>query len=85
MSLWDLYDTGNANYSKLQVLSLHGNPIGEGGAMKALKCLYRCKTPLQELDLAYIGMGEEDCEPLALLIANTDTLQKLDPTSPPAV
>ena len=66
------------NLTKLQVSSLHGNPIGKGGAMKALKCLCRYKTPLQELDLAYIGMGEEDCEPLALLIANTNTLQKLD-------
>ena len=63
--------------TKLQVLSLRHNPIGKGGAFEVLKCLYHCKTPLKELDFADTGVGEEDCAQLALLISNTDTLEKV--------
>jgi Ran GTPase-activating protein (RanGAP) involved in mRNA processing and transport len=58
--------------TKLQVLSLWGNPIGNGGAVEVLKCLHHCKTPLKELDLAHTGVGEEDCAQLALLVANSN-------------
>lgn len=34
--------------------------------------------PLQGIEGTDIGMGEEDSEPLGRLIANTDTLKKLD-------
>ena len=63
--------------AKLQELSLQGNPIGKGGAVEVLKCLHHYKTPLKELDLHDTGVGEEDCAQLALLIANTDTLEVL--------
>ena len=56
------------NLTHLQVLTLWGNPIGKGGAVEVLKCLYHYKTPLKELDLSGTGVGEEDCAQLALLI-----------------
>ena len=56
------------NLTHLQVLTLQGNPIGKGGAVEVLKCLYHYKTPLKELDLEDTGVGEEDCAQLALLI-----------------
>ncbi len=58
--------------TKLQILSLCQNPIGRCGAVEALKCLHHCRTPLKELNLSATGMGKEDCEQLALVIANTD-------------
>jgi Ran GTPase-activating protein (RanGAP) involved in mRNA processing and transport len=58
--------------TKLQVLSLWDNPIGNGGAVEVLKCLHHCKTPLKELNLAHTGVGEEDCAQLALLVANSN-------------
>ena len=64
--------------AKLQELSVRGNPIGKGGAVEVLKCLHQCKTPLKELKLSNTGVGEEDCAQLALLIANTDSLEVLD-------
>ena len=60
--------------AKLQELSLHGNPIGKGGAVEVFKCLHHYKTPLKELDFSGTGVGEEDCAQLALLIANTEVL-----------
>ena len=57
---------------KLQQLCLSSNPIGKGGAVEALKCLHNFKTPLKELDLAITGIGEEDCEQLALLTGLED-------------
>ena len=56
------------NLTHLQVLNLWENPIGKGGAVEVLKCLYHYKTPLKELDLRNTGVGEEDCAQLALLI-----------------
>ena len=64
--------------AKLQVLSLHGNPVGKGGAVEVFKCLHHYKTPLKKLNFGATGVGEEDCAQLALLIANTDTLERLD-------
>ena len=64
--------------AKLQVLSLGGNPVGKGGAVEVFKCLHHYKTPLKELNFCGTGVGEEDCAQLALLIANTDTLERLD-------
>ena len=55
----------------LHNLSLIHNSIGQGGAVKLLKCLFRCKTPLKTLNLEQTGVGERDCAELALLIANT--------------
>ena len=63
--------------AKLQVLSLRGNPVGKGGAVEVFKCLHYYKTPLKELNFGCTGVGEEDCAQLALLIANTDTLERL--------
>ena len=63
--------------AKLQELSLQGNPIGKGGAVEVFKSLHHYKTPLKELELTDTGVGEEDCAQLALLIANTDTLEVL--------
>ena len=65
------------NLTELQVLSFWDNPIGNGGAVKILKCLNHCKTPLKELNLQSTGVGEEDCVQVAMLIANTD-LERLD-------
>ena len=56
------------NLTHLQVLTLMRNPIGKGGAVEVLKCLYHYKTPLKELDLRSTGVGEEDCAQLALPI-----------------
>ena len=64
--------------AKLQVLSLYRNPVGKSGAVEVFKCLHHYKTPLKELDFGDTGVGEEDCAQLALLIANTDTLERLD-------
>ena len=64
--------------AKLQELSLQGNPIGKGGAVEVFKSLHHYKTPLKELNFGGTGVGEEDCAQLALLIANTDTLEILD-------
>ena len=55
------------NLSKLKALSLGFNPIGKGGAVEVLKCLYHHKIPLEELNLQYTGVGEEDCALIALL------------------
>ena len=63
--------------TKLQVLSLRSYHIGKGGAVEVLKRLHNCKTPLKKLKLD-LELGEEACAQLALLIANTDTLEKLD-------
>ena len=63
------------NLSKLQALSLNGNPIGKGGAVEVLKCLYHHKIPLEKLNLQYTGVGEEDCALIALL---TRTLLNLN-------
>ena len=63
--------------AKLQELSLQGNPIGKGGAVEVFKSLHHYKTPLKELNFGGTGVGEEDCAQLALLIANTDTLEVL--------
>ena len=56
------------NMTHLQVLNLSLNPIGKGGAVEVLKCLFHYKTPLKVLDLWDTGVGEEDCAQLALLI-----------------
>ena len=64
--------------AKLQELSVWDNPIGKGGAVEVFKCLHHCKTPLKKLDLTGTGVGEEDCAQLALLIANTNTLEVLN-------
>ena len=56
------------NLTHLQVLTLSWNPIGKGGAVEVLKCLYHYKTPLKVLNLYGTGVGEEDCAQLALLI-----------------
>ena len=63
------------NLSKLKVLTLGCNPIGKGGAVDVLKCLYHHKIPLERLDLDNTGVGEEDCALIALL---TRTLLYLD-------
>ena len=55
------------NLSMLRALSLDGCPIGEGRAVKVLKCLYHHKIPLEKLDLEDTGVGEEDCALIALL------------------
>ena len=52
--------------SKLRALSLGGNPIGKGGAVEVLKCLYHHKILLEKLDLHNTGMGEEECALIAL-------------------
>ena len=64
--------------TKLQVISLWFNPIGKGGAVEVLKCLHHFKTPLKKLNFAGTGVGEQDCAQLALLIASTDTLRRLE-------
>ena len=56
------------NLTHLQELALWKNPIGKGGAVEVLKCLYHYKTPLKELDLRGTGVGEEDCAQLALFV-----------------
>ena len=63
------------NLSKLKVLTLGCNPIGKGGAVDVLKCLYHHSIPLEKLDFQYTGVGEEDCALIALL---TRTLLDLD-------
>ena len=63
--------------TKLQALSLCGNPIGKGGAVELLKCLHHCKTPLKKLDLVATGVGVEDGDELAPLLANTAHLEWL--------
>ena len=64
--------------ANLQVLHLYGNPVGRGGAVEVFKCLHHYKTPLKKLNFGNTGVGEEDCAQLALLLANTDTLEILD-------
>ena len=55
------------NLTKLRALSLGDNPIGKGGAVEVLKCLYSHKIPLEKLDLCDTGVGEEECAQIALL------------------
>ena len=53
------------NLTHLQELTLHRNPIGKGGVVEVIQCLYHYKTPLKELNLMDTGVGEAQ---LALLI-----------------
>ena len=62
------------NLSKLKALSLGYNPIGKGGALEVLKCLYHHKIPLEKLNLSNTGVSEEDC---ALIAPLTRTLLDL--------
>ena len=54
----------------LQDLSLHRNPISEGGAVEVLRSLHHYKTPLKTLDLHSTGIGEQDSVPLVQLIGD---------------
>ena len=58
------------NLTKLQALYIGFNPIGKGGAVEVLKCLYHHKIPLEILDLCDTGVGEEDCTLIPLLARN---------------
>ena len=55
------------NLTTFQALSLKDNPIGKGGAVEVLKCLYHHKIPLEKLDFRNTDAGEEDCAQIALL------------------
>ena len=54
----------------LQHLSLHSNPISEGGAVEVLRSLHHYKTPLKTLYLQDTGIGEQDSVPLVQLIGD---------------
>ena len=58
--------------TSLQTLGLRDNPIGCGGAVQVLKCLYSHRIPLKTLYLGFTGVGEEDCIVLHDLIVLTD-------------
>ena len=62
--------------SRLEDLSLGGNPIGSGGAVEVIKAL--CGNGVKELWLYNTGIGKPDCEALCELLKSSHSLQHLD-------
>ena len=56
--------------SRLEVLDLSNNPIGEGGAVELMRALSHYKTPLKELYLHRTSLGEEDIQALCEVLAD---------------
>ena len=62
--------------SRLEVLDLSLNSIGEGGAVELMRALSHYKTPLKELKLQGTSLGEEDIVGLCKVLAQ-DQIEKL--------
>ena len=58
--------------TQLEVLSLNGNPIGDGGAVKLMKSLHENYSPLKELNLSDSKIGCDDCVQLAFIMENLE-------------
>ena len=56
--------------SRLEVLNLSYNPIGQGGAVELMRALSHYKTPLKELKLEWTSLGEEDIQALCEVLAD---------------
>ena len=56
--------------SRLEVLRLSFNPIGEGEAVELMRALSHFKTPLKELRLQRTSLGEEDIQALCEVLAD---------------
>ena len=56
--------------SRLEVLDLSHNPIGEGGAVELMRAISHYKTPLKELYLPGTSLGEEDIQALCEVLAD---------------
>ena len=56
--------------SRLEVLNLSYNPIGEGGAVELMRALSHYKTPLKKLYLQGTSLGEEDIQALCEVLAD---------------
>ena len=61
--------------SRIEELSLFGNPIGSGGAVEVIKAL--CGSGVKQLFLYSTGIGEPDCEALCELLKSSHSLQHL--------
>ena len=61
--------------SRLEVLLLHFNPIGRGGAVEVIKSL--CGSGVKQLRLYDTGIGGPDCEALSELLQSTHSLEWL--------
>ena len=75
-SACDLLAKAVPSMSRLEKLSLSGNPIGSGGAVEVINAL--CGSGVKQLLLWYTGIGEPDCEALCELLKSTHSLQHLD-------
>ena len=74
-SACDLLAKALLSMTRLEVLSLGGNPIGSGGAVEVIKAL--CGSGVKELRLWNTGIGEPDCEALCELLKSSHSLQHL--------
>ena len=61
--------------TRLEVLSLHRNPIGRGGAVEVIKAL--CGSGVKRLRLWNTEIAERDCEALCELLKSSHSLQRL--------
>ena len=67
--------------SRLEVLKLSYNPIGERGAVELMRALSLYKTPLKELYLPGTSLGEEDIQALCEVLADNH-IEELDIDAP---
>ena len=67
--------------SRLEVLNISNNPIGEGGAVELMRALSHYKTPLKELLLNGTSLGEEDIQALCEILAD-NLIELLDINGP---
>ena len=56
--------------SRLEILDLSYNPIGEGGAVELMRALSHYKTPFKKLRLQRTSLGEEDIQALCKVLAD---------------
>ena len=75
-SACDLLAKAVPSMSRLEVLYLHYNPIGSGGAVEVIKAL--CGSGVKQLFLYNTGIGEPDSEALCELLKSSHSLQELD-------
>ena len=60
---------------RLELLWLHGNPIGSGGAVEVIKALHG--SGVKQLVLGSTGIGVPDCEALCDVLKSSHFLQEL--------
>ena len=74
-SVCDLMVKAVPSMSRLEDLSLDGNPIGSGGAVEVIETL--CGSGVKVLGLGNTGIGVPECEALCELLKSNHSLQTL--------